>query len=252
MSTTPQTFKILLKTATPPFKAFADADLDRTLSDLGIKHGDSYLIDSGAQSAGLTQSSAPFSVKMVRRVIADDNSCLFNSVGYVLLSQAQDQAMSLRLLVADTVRSNPSVYTAAFLGTTPSDYCNQITMPKVWGGAIELAIFADHFKTEIVSIDVETAKPYLFGEGKGYEERVFVLYSGIHYDALAQPLNNRPDKTIFSTDEDVSFKAALLVAEEERKAHRYTNTNNFSLQCSICRTALVGQTEAQVYVDMIA
>lgn len=44
------------------------------------------------------------------------------------------------------------------------DYTRTITGKNSWGGAIELAIFATYFQTEIVSIDVETLRPYHFGK----------------------------------------------------------------------------------------
>lgn len=245
------------------------------LRDLGIRHGDSLLIvrggDKPAAAAAETQGNqgqvkeqitAPV---MVKRSIPDDNSCLFNAVAYVLMNGRKDQSRQLRqcmrfhdsiqmslwllLVIAETVRKHPDLYSEVMLGQPVDDYCRIITGSNSWGGAIELSIFAQHFQTEIVSIDVETCKPYHFGEGSGYDRRVFVLYSGIHYDALAQtshPANASLDKTVFDATDDLVLIQALSVAEQEQRAKRFTNTNTFTLRCMDCGTALVGHAEAQV------
>lgn len=237
---------IKLKLGVSPFTVL-DLNSNLSLNKCGIKHGDTLIIET--IDTPKSTSNNDNQVKFLKRTIADDNSCLFNAIGYVLLNQAPDQSMALRMLIADTVRSNPHhIYTATYLGTqSVDDYIRLITAPSTWGGAIELAIFAQHFQTEIVSIDVETTKPYHFGEGSGYGTRVYILYSGIHYDALVQSTSSG-DITTFpsSGDEaDMSLISALSVAEEEKRLHRYTNTKTFSLQCADCMLALVGQTEAQ-------
>ena len=58
---------------------------------------------------------------MVRRVVPDDNSCLFTAVGY-LVERRLDAAAELRVVVADTVLAGGEEHSAAVLGT--------------WGGAL--------------------------------------------------------------------------------------------------------------------
>jgi ubiquitin thioesterase OTU1 len=65
-------------------------------------------------------------------------------------------------VIATNIR-NSEVYSEAVLGMSKEAYIRTITGTRSWGGAIELAIFAEHFQTEIVSIDVETCRPYFFG-----------------------------------------------------------------------------------------
>ena len=114
------------------------------------------------------------------------------------------------------------VYTDAFLGKSAEQYCADIMDPNAWGGAIELSIFADHYKAEIVAIDIKSCKPYVYGEGRGFSTRVFALYSGIHYDAVAlSPFEGAPDALdhmIFSTNDDISFAKALQLAAALKKA----------------------------------
>lgn len=61
----------------------------------------------------------------------------------------------------------------------PADYISTILKSKSWGGALELSVFAAHFRTEIRSIDVQTGRVDRFGEDAGYETFVLLVYSGI-------------------------------------------------------------------------
>lgn len=77
---------------------------------------------------------------------------------------------------------------------SPSEYISTITKPTTWGGAIELQILADHYKTEITSLDVETGRVDRFSPTSEFSNRVFLIYSGIHYDvATLAPTIDAPD-----------------------------------------------------------
>ncbi|KIJ41200.1 hypothetical protein M422DRAFT_68263, partial [Sphaerobolus stellatus SS14] len=121
---------------------------------------------------------------LVHRVVPDDNSCLFSSIG-VVFEQDMGAAPRLRQLVANIIRNDPESYPDVLLGRPREDYIKTILSPNSWGGAIELAIFASHYKAEISSIDVETGRVDRFGEGSDYPMRAILLYSGIHYDATS-------------------------------------------------------------------
>ncbi|KAI3637849.1 hypothetical protein MIR68_004498 [Amoeboaphelidium protococcarum] len=260
-----------IKMAVPPFTQI-QIEGDQSIAGV-IKSGDSLILErksnstsnatpqsSGGQTlsgvgssiggaGGVSKSSNSHKLRI--RPIADDNSCLFNSIGYVLLNKDKSQASQLRQLIANTVLDHPQIYNSTFLGMDPMAYIGRIMDPQCWGGAIELSIFAKHFQTEIVSIDVETGVPYRFGEDSGYERRVFILYSGIHYDAIAQgwPGNEQLDVTIFPAQDDALLVEAIKVAEEERKGRRYTNTRTFTLKCGNCGKALVGESDAQSHAQ---
>jgi hypothetical protein len=79
--------------------------------------------------------------------------------------------------------SSPAQWTTAILGQPPAAYSTWILDSKHWGGAIELAILSEYYAVEIAAIQIETAKLYVYGEGK-YKERVYLVYTGIHYDVL--------------------------------------------------------------------
>lgn len=69
------------------------------------------------------------------------------------LDRAHGQAENMRQIVKKEVLSNPRVYTPVVLGQSAASYCDWIMNKNVWGGAIELDIFANHFKCEIVAFD---------------------------------------------------------------------------------------------------
>jgi hypothetical protein len=60
-----------------------------------------------------------------------------------------------------------------------------IQLPGKWGGAIELSILAAHYGREVAAYDVQTKRCDVYGQGRGYGERVMVIYDGLHYDAIA-------------------------------------------------------------------
>uniref|UniRef100_A0A0D6R2I4 Ubiquitin thioesterase OTU n=1 Tax=Araucaria cunninghamii TaxID=56994 RepID=A0A0D6R2I4_ARACU len=188
---------------------------------------------------------------VLRRVIPSDNSCLFNAVGYVM-DMDKNKASELRQVIAATVESDPDKYNEAFLGKKNEEYCTWILNPQSWGGAIELSILADYYGREIAAYDIQTTRCDLYGQGKGYKERVMLIYDGLHYDALAMsPFEDAPeevDQTIFQVDRDGNIGVAQVLAEslvEETKRKRdYTDTANFTLRCGVCQKGVIGQKEA--------
>ncbi|KAL1916999.1 uncharacterized protein VTP21DRAFT_5197 [Calcarisporiella thermophila] len=176
---------------------------------------------------------------VVQRVVPDDNNCLFRSVDPSVVAK-------LRKLVADCIRKDTDTYSEAFLGKPVEEYCNWI-MKESWGGAIELSILSKVYGVEIASIDIQTGRVDRFGEGE-YAQRVILLYSGIHYDAVAMtPDPNAPrefDQTQFEVSDDAVLPAALQLAARLREKRQYTDLANFTLRCSVCQTGLRGQKEA--------
>ncbi|XP_024365994.1 OVARIAN TUMOR DOMAIN-containing deubiquitinating enzyme 2 isoform X5 [Physcomitrium patens] len=188
---------------------------------------------------------------VVRRVIPSDNSCLFNAVGYVM-DKDKHKAKELRQVIAATVLSDPTTYSEAILGKPNQEYVEWISNPDKWGGAIELAILSDHYGREIAAYDIQTKRCDLYGQGKGYIERVMLLYDGLHYDALGlAPFPGAPeevDQTIFSVDKNGNIGSASRLAErvveEAHRARKFTDTGNFTLRCGVCQKGAVGQAEA--------
>eukprot|EP00434_Breviolum_minutum_P008814 symbB.v1.2.007773.t1/scaffold481.1/size198263/4 len=217
---------------------------EATVSSLGLRSGESIIVQhvepAGAQ--GL----------VLRRIIAADNSCLFNAFGYVT-EKVRDKAPSLRAVVAQRIAGDPERFCEAFLAKPNAEYCKWIQQENSWGGAIELSILAEHFECEIAAYDICTKRRDLHGEGQGYAKRCMLIYDGIHYDALAlaaeKSAAESDDITMFQAGaiaELVDSKARVLV-EEQHQQRQFTDTGNFTLRCVACQKGLKGEKEAELH-----
>lgn len=153
--------------------------------------------------------------------------------------------------MVDVIKNDPEAYPDVVLGQSRESYMAAISKDSTWGGAIELSIFSDYFRTEIDSYDVETGRCDRFGEGK-YDNRCVLMYSGIHYDAvsLAPTRDAPPDfhTTVFPVDgSDNISQAASKLASQLRASRKFTNTSTFDLKCEICGQGLKGEKEARAH-----
>ncbi|ORZ20112.1 hypothetical protein BCR41DRAFT_351274 [Lobosporangium transversale] len=157
---------------------------------------------------------------LVVRQVEDDNSCLFNAVAYILDPDKKNNIKALRQVVSDAIEANSDTYSEAILGRPRKEYCDWIQRDNSWGGAIELSIFSEYYKIEIDSIDVSTNRVDRFGEGH-YSQRALVMYSGIHYDALAlTPELGAPtecDQTQFDVKLEDIITAGIQLAAKLKK-----------------------------------
>lgn len=76
---------------------------------------------------------------------------------------------------------------------------------------------------------------------------VIVVYSGIHYDAIALApagnsiMNSEDDEVVFNcNDEEILTGAKELCAKLKQKKY-FTDTKSFSLKCNICQKGLIGE-----------
>ncbi|KAI0664811.1 OTU-domain-containing protein [Cubamyces menziesii] len=196
---------------------------------------------------------------LVHRVVPDDNSCLFSSVA-LIFEQDISKAQSIRQIVAEAIRKDPIRWDEAILGRPREEYIRTILKPQAWGGAIELSILAEHYGTEIASVDVETGRVDRFTPPpeKDTGNRAIVIYSGIHYDATSvTPMLDAPSEfhqTIWSRgkddeEDDEMLRAAKKLADALRAKRAYTNTATFDLKCQICGKGLKGEKEARAHAS---
>ncbi|KAK9802938.1 hypothetical protein WJX72_000560 [[Myrmecia] bisecta] len=210
-----------------------------------------------AGHAGQQQIGAPTSVSLpdgtavVRRIIASDNSCLFNAVGYVM-ERSKTRAPHLRRVIAETVAADPETYSEAFLEKPNAEYRKWIQDPLKWGGAIELSILASYFGREIAAYDIQTKRCDVYGQGNDYIERVMLLYDGLHYDAMAlaafEGAPEEIDVTIFdptSPSAPAIERAAAELVAKAHEARQFTDTTNFTLRCGVCQIGVKGEKEAR-------
>jgi ubiquitin thioesterase OTU1 len=145
---------------------------------------------------------------MERREMPRDNSCLFHSVLLGLGGEGGDASVpALRELIANMVASEPQRYNTVFLGSPNLGYQHHILNPDTWGGAIELSILARHYQAEIVAFDYHNLREDVFGEGDGYKKRVFLIYTGDHYDAMVYRQGAEDIKN-FSTQDTYAWERA--------------------------------------------
>ncbi|GLC47250.1 hypothetical protein PLESTF_000895500 [Pleodorina starrii] len=153
---------------------------------------------------------------VIRREIAADNSCLFNSVGYSM-HKSRTRAPHLRTVVAQQVSSDRTTYSEAFLGMTNAAYCNWIMQPYNWGGGIELSILAQAYGMEIAAWNIESCKQHVFGEESGYKRQAMVIYNGVHYDALAVCAGPRANPDDDETTFNPRTKRGKMIIAAARK-----------------------------------
>ena len=197
-----------------------------------------------------------------RRAIPPDNSCLFNAVAYLCDGKrggARDPswkenspAHQLRQIVANHVMLRPDIYSAAILEKSPIEYQAWILDLAKWGGGIELSILAQHYECEMIAIDIQQARPYSHGEG--YEKICFLLYNGVHYDAIAFcsrdnsmltgkdaiASENLDITTVGIADRDIALRLVIEMATKLCQTGQYTDLRrNFTVQCLQCYAKLL-------------
>lgn len=202
---------------------------------------------------------------VVRRVVKADNSCLFHSIANAFSSQQaipSSQALheSLRKAVGQTIAADPVKYSEAFLGRPNPEYVEWIEQPTSWGGQIELSLLSEILQTQIVALDVVRNRHDIYGgnnddgtdnnnNNKGYPRRIYVLYDGIHYDAIAysldpQQLPPEMDTTVFDPEDEVVMERARVLCADQHRQKAFTDTSRFTLKCLVCQQGLPGPAEA--------
>ena len=185
--------------------------------------------------------------KFHRRSIPGDNNCLFNSVCYLKEgSYRNDLAFRLRTHCSEVVKSDPDMYCEAVLGMENAKYCTWITNPFNWGGETEINILSQHYKCEIAVVAMHGGFVMIYGEGNpGYVGRIYILYTGSHYDALVGitengEFNTAEEVRIFPLSDETGKPMALEVARvaEEEAIRKASERRRKVLKCAGCGAML--------------
>lgn len=174
----------------------------------------------------------------------------------------------LRSIVAQTIISQPEIYSAAILEKEPEEYCKWIQRESSWGGGIEIAILSVYFGVEVCSVNVQDLRVDRFNEsssssgdsggGEGGRKRVILVYSGIHYDVVAvTPFAGAEpelDRKVFEVikmegeggGEAEEFDGGVLEGAVElcrklQQQHYFTDTAGFEVKCNQCGETGRGQ-----------
>jgi ubiquitin thioesterase OTU1 len=180
-----------------------------------------------------------------RQTVPADNTCLFTAVGY-LVDRSLERGGHWRAAVVSAIRADAQALelSEAALGKSPDAYADYMSARSVWGGGIELSVLSILAGVELVAIEVRTGRPYVFGEGKGLARRGYLVFDGLHYDALHRAEHSGTITTLFSaSDGEASASASAFVAELKR-AHAFTDLAGFTLRCGACAAGIRGEAEA--------
>lgn len=194
---------------------------------------------------------------LVLRIMPDDNSCLFRAFGSAVIPTDDKTMTELRALVATVIQAESSTYTKVILEKSPDEYCRWIQSPDAWGGAIELVILSKHFDIEVCSVDVQSLRIDRFNEGR--PNRCILVYSGIHYDIIAQSPSDPPhtnsqtppefDQRVWDSDDNQILEAALELCRKLQAKEYYTNTANFKIKCNVCGIIVYGEQQAAKHAN---
>lgn len=194
----------------------------------------------GCEMCG-TERPAP----LIRQIVPADNQCLFTSIGYVI-DKAMDRARHYRQAVANAIAGSSSELelSEAELGKSPAEYAEYISRQDIWGGGIELSVLSKLLRTEVAAVEVRSGRLYTFGEGKGYSQRVYLVFDGIHYDALHRKNGDGSITTVFTVEDEAARASVLAVAGKLREGAQFVDLAGFTLRCGVCQQGLTGESEA--------
>jgi ubiquitin thioesterase OTU1 len=237
------------------------------------------LVQGSSATSSATTSGVDCNLIAKRVVIPADNSCLFNAVAYLLEHNREDVDSSavlrevqhkLRAVVAKEVVKSPEVYSEPVLGVPPGAYATWIADPAHWGGEVEIAVLCGHYQVAIRVVDIGSGALIEYHPSRGGTEgasvptskarRIYLLYNGIHYDALAcsSSVGASGDTGVLQRarprlvkvfeggtpyPEEPLFKS---LAAELKQAGDYTNltSEDTCIQCMVCFKRCAGETGA--------
>mmetsp|Transcript_55091 Transcript_55091/g.131283 ORF Transcript_55091/g.131283 Transcript_55091/m.131283 type:complete len:314 (+) Transcript_55091:80-1021(+) len=251
----------LLKVAGTPPTALPQDDVTKRLTDVGCRNRDTIIVEDGlaAEIAALAaKHDLPAATpsdkvqKIERHVVPSDNSCLFTSVAYLTRGQqaaAPTPTQELRRLVANEIAGNPErwdMVTQAEAQKAYLDYTEWICRSESWGGSIELMVLAEKLGVQLSAVDIKSLRVDNYPHEGPYKHRAYVLYDGIHYDAVIGCSGpGDAEVRIFDPADDTTLSKVMGLAAELQQLKQFTDTANFTLQCQQCFALLTGEAEAQ-------
>jgi ubiquitin thioesterase OTU1 len=185
----------------------------------------------------------------IRREVDADNSCLFSSIGYLIDREnfGSDTGLKFRQIIVDYLLSDK--FDKNLLELPKDEYIEYIINPKNWGGSVEVKMFSEIFQKQICCIDVKTNRIDVYGTEDNYDNIIYLLYNGVHYDPLVMnfDMNCDPitDITIFDSYDMAIMEIMRSLVKEYMKKGDYVDFN--SLMCETCGIKFVSQEEAVVH-----
>jgi len=182
----------------------------------------------------------------IRREVDADNSCLFSSIAYLIDKSNFNETSSLRFrqIIVDYLLDNK--FNEKLLDQPKDKYIDFIQNPKNWGGALEVRMFSEIFEKQIICIDVQTNRADIYGEDKKYDQTIYLLYNGVHYDPLVMNYDITADPstdiTIFDSSDVETFEIMKCLLLEYKNQGDYIEFYN--LQCNDCNEKFKNENDA--------
>jgi len=195
----------------------------------------------GGASTGASAGGGGSVGSAARHRIPDDNSCLFHAV--IFLLNRSESPQTLRNLIASTVRNDSIQWNEAMLGRSRDDYIRFITDPTKWGGQVELSILSTVTQVELAAVDIQSGRMDIYGQCSGYSQRVYLLFSGIHFDAVTFG----PSTRAVSAGDTGAESSVRALAASLRAAGAYTDQQTMQLVCQTCGWEMSGDYEARLH-----
>jgi len=147
------------------------------------------------------------------------------------------------------VCADTETYSEAFLGKDPAAYAAWIQDEEKWGGEIEISILSKALAVEVCTVDVMTGNVYKY-QGNPPDadapRSIFIIYDGIHYDAIVKESSIGEQRIFYPTVEGTDYeKDICALARELKEKKQFTDLTGFDLRCLVCQVGLVGQAGAQ-------
>jgi len=182
----------------------------------------------------------------IRREVDADNSCLFSSIAYLIDREnfGETSSLKFRQIIIDYLLDNK--FDETLLDQAKDKYIEFIQNPKNWGGALEVKMFSEIFRKQIVCIDVKTNRSDIYGEDKMYGQMIYLLYNGVHYDPLVMNFDLTADPstdiTIFNSNDTETFEMMKCLLLEYKNQGDYVEF--YSLECKDCAEKFKNENEA--------
>ena len=157
--------------------------------------------------------------------------------------------------MAEHVRNSDDV-SEVMLGMPKEEYCKWIRNEMNWGGENEICFLCDKFNVEIQVVMMGVSSSSLtYGTAPGRRGRVYLLYTGQHYDALVGGDNPEvmPDAEtrVFPSGEacEAFDKQVVLAANEHyiEDAKKAAMCVKKMLKCGGCGALLAGQCDCELH-----
>ena len=108
----------------------------------------------------------------------------------------------------------------------------------------ELSVLSEHYRAEIAVTDVQSGRRDVYGRGRGFARRAYLLFAGIHYDAAAFGGGAR---VVTPASHAGAAAAVARLATARRRDGGFVDKQTMRLRCKICGFVAEGDYEARAH-----